>query len=204
MSVDVMGCSRVVLVVMSLVVVLQSVLVMVVEFVCFDFLLVRLLELDRGWVLLGDDQVILCVISKFVLGKVLILVDVVDLVLCYQLQIQVLWVVIKLQVLQLGEVWVVYLFNLIVGVGKYCENSSFDQGGSWCLVGMLYVMLIWCLFDFGGCSVNQCVVDVLLQVVLVSQDVSLQKVMVNVVGLYYDVYSVWVVQQLCECSLVFV
>lgn len=203
MSVDVTGRSRVALVVMSLVGALQSASVMAAEPARFDPLLARPPELDRGRVLPGDDQAISCATSKFVPGKALTLVDAVDLALCHQPQIQASWAAIKLQASQLGEARAAYLPNLTAGAGKYRENSSSDQGGSRRSVGTLYATLTWRLLDFGGRSANQRAADVLLQAALASQDASLQKVMANAVGLYYDAHSARAAQQSRERSLAF-
>jgi len=167
----------------------------------FDPLLARPPELDKGKILPGDDQPSGCATSPFTPGKVLTLVDAVDLALCHQPQVQASWAAIKLQSSQLGEARAAYLPTLGAGVGQYRESATSDQGSSKRSIGTLYATLTWRLLDFGGRSANQRAADVLLQAASASQDATLQKAMGNAVGLYYDAHSARAAQQSRERSL---
>ncbi|QBP76186.1 TolC family protein [Herbaspirillum huttiense] len=167
----------------------------------FDPLLARPPELDKGKILPGDDRPTGCATSPFTPGKVLTLVDAVDLALCHQPQVQASWAAIKLQSSQLGEARAAYLPTLGAGVGQYRESATSDQGSSKRSIGTLYATLTWRLLDFGGRSANQRAADVLLQAASASQDATLQKAMGNAVGLYYDAHSARAAQQSRERSL---
>ncbi|RAM64976.1 TolC family protein [Herbaspirillum rubrisubalbicans] len=167
----------------------------------FDPLLARPPELDKGKLLPGDDQMLVCQSTSFRPDKVLNLADALDLALCYQPQIQASWAAIKLQAAQLGEARAAYLPSLSAGASQYRDHSSSTQGSSKRSIGTLYATLTWRLLDFGGRTANQRAADVLLQAALASQDATLQKAMANAVGLYYDAHSARAAQQARERSL---
>lgn len=167
----------------------------------FDPLLARPPELDRGKLLPGDEQGMVCTSSSFVPGKVLTLADTVDLALCHQPQVQATWASIKLQAAQLGEARAAYLPTLNAGASRYRDGINSEQGSSTRSVGTLYATLTWRLLDFGGRSANQRAADVLLQAALASQDAALQKAMAAAVGLYHDAHSARAAEQARERAL---
>lgn len=126
------------------------------------------------------------------LAQPLSLDDVVDVALCNHPQIQAAWAAVKQQASAVGEARAAYLptlnsttsrLNNRVRYPDFPANNSQSKGQT------VYANLVWRLFDFGGREANRDVANHLLIGALLSHDATIQKILVAVVGAYFDVLT---------------
>lgn len=153
-----------------------------------DPLLARPPVLDRGAILPGDMQPLLCPASVDV-AQPLTLPDAIDLGLCNNPQIKAAWAAIKIQAAAVGEARAAYLPNASVAISKQhtrTQYPGFANANTYANGHTVNAGLSWRLFDFGARAANREAANRSLTAALASHDAALQKVMSGVVGAYFD------------------
>lgn len=123
------------------------------------------------------------------LSQALALSDAVDLALCNNAQLKEAWAEIKIQSGALGETWATFMPTL---TGTYSLLNSTTQypafpSANTSEVGhTVYVGFSWRLFDFGARLKNLETSNQLLIAALAGHDAAMQKVLVSVIGGYFD------------------
>lgn len=147
--------------------------------------------LDRGAVLPGDGQPIVCT-SGAVANHPLTLSETVDLALCNNPQIKAAWAAIKTQSGAVGEARAAYLPTVTSTLSQLHTRNEFpghpDANNS--TDGhTLYAGLNWRIFDFGTRAANREAANALLVAAMTAHDAALQKTLASVVGAYFDVLT---------------
>jgi outer membrane protein len=145
--------------------------------------------IDKGPIL-PDSLPILCP-PKVDLLKPLALADAVDLTLCNNPQIASAWAAIKIQAGVVGEARAAYLptvngsFSSLRNEVVYPDPYSreFNKGNT------AYVAFNWRIFDFGGRENNRKSANALLLAALSTHEATIQKILANVIGSYFDVLT---------------
>jgi outer membrane protein len=155
-----------------------------------DPLWVRPPVIDAGPVL-PDQTPILCP-PNVDLAKPLALSDAVDLALCNNPQIAAAWAAIKIQAGAVGEARAAYL-PTINGTYSRLRNKvvypDFSSSNTASKGNMAYAAFNWRIFDFGGRETNRISSNYLLAAALASHDATIQKILANVVGAYFEVLT---------------
>ena len=125
-------------------------------------------------------------------AQALSLIEVVDLSLCNNPQVAAAWASIKVQAAALGEARASYLPTLngsmssLESTVEYPENSALNSKN---MGATSYLGLSWRLLDFAARYNNNAVAKYQLESAIFNRDATLQKVMLSVVGAYYDVVT---------------
>lgn len=154
-----------------------------------DPLLTRPPQLDLGVVLPGDEQVYQCLETPPPTAD-LSLTAAVSLALCHHPQIRNTRAAIALQAAQLGQARAAYLPRLTASISRLHQRTEYPnalfQSDSDLRSQSQYLSLSWRLLDFGGRDANRRAANAALEAALATHDATLQKVMNDVIGLYFD------------------
>lgn len=155
-----------------------------------DPLWVRPPVIDAGPVL-PDNLPILCP-PNVDLTKPLALADAVDLALCNNPQIAAAWAAIKIQAGAVGEARAAYLPTINGTYSRLRNKVVYPDPPSLEFVSKgntAYGTFNWRIFDFGGRETNRMSANALLAAALSTHDATIQKILVNVIGAYFDVLT---------------
>lgn len=155
-----------------------------------DPLWVRPPVIDAGPVL-PDKLPILCP-PKVDLTKPLALADAVDLALCNNPQIAAAWAAIKIQAGAVGEARAAYLPTINGTYSRLRNKAVYPDPPSLEFVSKgntAYGAFNWRIFDFGGRETNRMSANALLAAALSTHDATIQKLLANVIGSYFDVLT---------------
>ncbi|TXD63274.1 TolC family protein [Ralstonia sp. TCR112] len=147
--------------------------------------------LDRGAVLPGDGQPIVCP-SGTAMEHPLTLSEAVDLALCNNPQIKAAWAAIKIQAGAVGEARAAYLPTVTSTLSQLHTRNEFPgrpEANNSTDGHTLYAGLNWRIFDFGTRAANREAANALLVAAMTSHDAALQKTLAAVVGAYFDVLT---------------
>lgn len=132
------------------------------------------------------------------LNQTLTLGDAVDLALCNNAQLKEAWAEIKIQSGALGETWATFMPSL---TGTYSLLNStiqypgFPSANTSTVGHTAYLGFSWRLFDFGARMKNLEASNQLLIAALAGHDATMQKVLVSVIGGYFDAMTSQAVMQ---------
>lgn len=146
--------------------------------------------IDAGSVL-PDNLPILCP-PKVDLSKPLALADAVDLALCNNPQIAAAWAAIKIQAGAVGEARAAYLPTVNGTYSRLRNKVVYPDPPSLEFVSKgntAYGTFNWRIFDFGGRETNRMSANALLAAALSTHDATIQKILANVIGSYFDVLT---------------
>ncbi|WP_247569992.1 TolC family protein [Ralstonia pseudosolanacearum] len=147
--------------------------------------------LDRGAVLPGDGQPIVCP-SGAAVDHPLTLSETVDLALCNNPQIKAAWAAIKIQAGAVGEARAAYLPTVTSTLSQLHTRNEFPghpEANNSTDGHTLYAGLNWRIFDFGTRAANREAANALLVAAMTAHDAALQKTLASVVGAYFDVLT---------------
>lgn len=147
--------------------------------------------LDRGAVLPGDGQPIVCP-SGAAVDHPLTLSEAVDLALCNNPQIKAAWAAIKIQAGAVGEARAAYLPTVTSTLSQLHTRNEFPghpEANNSTDGHTLYAGLNWRIFDFGTRAANREAANALLVAAMTAHDAALQKTLASVVGAYFDVLT---------------
>ncbi|WP_282508504.1 TolC family protein [Burkholderia cepacia] len=156
-----------------------------------DPLLSRPSVLDVGPRLPGDDMPVACP-SSFDLTKPLTVGDAIDIALCLNPRIRGTWASIRIQAAVLGEARAAWLptvngsISQLTTYNRYPDAPSMNTRGAGRTSN---ASLNWRLLDFGGRTANRAAAQQLLTAALAGHDAAMQRVVVDVIGSYFDVQN---------------
>ncbi|VWD62829.1 TolC family protein [Burkholderia contaminans] len=157
-----------------------------------DPLLTRLpVLLDAGKRLPGDDAPVVCASSTDP-AKPLTIGDAVDLALCHNPRIRAAWVSIKVQAAAVGEARSAWLPTINGAISQLTTYSRYPDAPSMNTRGVgrtSNATLNWRLLDFGGRAANGVAAQQLLTAALAGHDAAMQRVVVDVIGSYFDLQN---------------
>jgi outer membrane protein len=166
-------------------------------YVIEDPLLTRPNVLNQGTVYPNDTNAIACsqrfdFDTSYSAHHPFTLPVAVDMALCHNPQVKSAWAAIKVQAAAKGEARAAYVPSLNATVSNL-RNSTQYTDGSFPDVDnkghTKYASLTWRLLDFGSRSANLESSNQLLKVAIASHDVAIQKVLLNVIGAYFDLMT---------------
>ncbi|WP_307188100.1 TolC family protein [Cupriavidus sp. D384] len=156
-----------------------------------DPLFTRPPVLDRGAILPGDHQVVVCSGNE-PLNHPLTLSDAVDLALCRNPQVHAAWAAIKVQAGAVGEARAAYLPTATATLSQLHTRTEFPgvpEANSSVNGHTIYGGLTWRIFDFGAREGNNEAARLLLVAAMLAHDAALQKTLSNVVSAYFEATS---------------